>query len=183
MCRLRDLTYAAPIKVDVEYTRGKQIVSRKGLQIGKMPIMLRSSHCVLHEKSHEELATLGECPLDPGGYFIVKGVEKVCLVQEQLSKNRIIIDKDPSDNVQASVTSSTHERKSKTNIIYKHGKIFLKHNMFSDLIPIIIVMKAMGCESDQEILQYVGSTPKYGNALQQSFQQCSENQVFTSEKV
>lgn len=35
---------------------------------------------------------MGECPLDPGGYFVVKGTEKVILIQEQLSKNRIIID-------------------------------------------------------------------------------------------
>ncbi|KAL0488000.1 DNA-directed RNA polymerase III subunit RPC2 [Acrasis kona] len=182
-CRLRDLTYAAPIMVDVEYTRGKKIVTRKGVQIGKMPIMLRSSHCVLRGKSTEELAKLGECPLDPGGYFVVKGVEKVCLVQEQLSKNRIIIDLDSAGNVNGSVTSSTHERKSKTNIIYKNGRIFLKANMFTDLIPIIIVLKAMGCESDQEILQYIGSTPKYANALQASFQQCSENAVFNSEKA
>ena len=64
----------------------------------------------------------GECPLDPGGYFIVKGTEKVILIQEQLSKNRIIIDIDSKGEVGASVTSSTHERKSKTNIIVKHGR-------------------------------------------------------------
>jgi DNA-directed RNA polymerase beta subunit len=34
-CRLRDLTYSAHIKVDVEYTRGKQIVQRKGVPIGR----------------------------------------------------------------------------------------------------------------------------------------------------
>ncbi len=39
--------------------------------------MLRSSNCTLHGKSDEELAKLKECPLDPGGYFIIKGVEKV----------------------------------------------------------------------------------------------------------
>ena len=55
---------------------------------------------------------LGECPLDPGGYFVVKGTEKVILIQEQLSKNRIIIDVDAKGEVGASVTSSTHERKS-----------------------------------------------------------------------
>lgn len=48
--------------------------------------------CVLTGKSEEELARVGECPLDPGGYFVVKGTEKVILIQEQLSKNRIIID-------------------------------------------------------------------------------------------
>ena len=52
----------------------------------------------------------------------IKGTEKVILIQEQLSKNRIIIDVDPKGEIGASVTSSTHERKSKTNIIVKHGR-------------------------------------------------------------
>ena len=65
-CRLRDLTYAANIFVDVEYTRGKQIVKRKNVMIGRLPIMLRSSHCVLQGKNEAELARMRECPLDPG---------------------------------------------------------------------------------------------------------------------
>lgn len=78
-----------------------------------------------------EFAKLNECPLDPGiqkkrhsenkhcwfvitivtswlyfagGYFIVKGQEKVILIQEQLSKNRIIVDQDRKGAVGASVT-------------------------------------------------------------------------------
>lgn len=39
-----------------------------------------------------------------GGYFIVKGQEKVILIQEQLSKNRIIVDQDRKGAVGASVT-------------------------------------------------------------------------------
>jgi hypothetical protein len=39
---------------------------RKNTIIGKMPIMLRSSKCVLTEKSEAELAKMFECPLDPG---------------------------------------------------------------------------------------------------------------------
>lgn len=34
-CRLRDMTYSAPITVDIEYTRGAQRVSRTGLLIGR----------------------------------------------------------------------------------------------------------------------------------------------------
>lgn len=47
-CRLRDMTYSAPISVDIEYTRGKEVISRKGkdgvgaVVIGKLPLMLRS---------------------------------------------------------------------------------------------------------------------------------------------
>ena len=48
-CRLRDMTYAAPVTVDVEYTRGKEIVTRTskngvgGVTIGHIRSMLRSS--------------------------------------------------------------------------------------------------------------------------------------------
>lgn len=39
--------------------------------------MLRSSNCSLCGKSDAELAKLKECPYDPGGYFIIRGTEKV----------------------------------------------------------------------------------------------------------
>lgn len=104
-CRLRDLSYSAPIYVTVKYTRGKQEIVSRGIRIGRMPIMLRSNKCHLFGKTDRQLAGMNECPLDPGGYFVVKGTEKVILVQEQLSKNRIIVETDPKKMlVQASVT-------------------------------------------------------------------------------
>ena len=39
--------------------------------------MLKSSKCNLYNKSEAELADLDECPIDPGGYFITRGTEKV----------------------------------------------------------------------------------------------------------
>jgi len=51
-------------------------------------------------------ATMSKWPLDPGGYFVVKGTEKVILVQEQLSKNRILVETDSSNGIASvSVTS------------------------------------------------------------------------------
>ena len=85
--------------------------------------MLRSSKCVLNN-SGSEMAKMKECPLDPGGYFIVNGTEKVILVEEQLSKNRIIVEADEKKGiVQASVTSSTHERKCKTYVLQKQQNL------------------------------------------------------------
>ena len=55
---------------------------------------------------------------------------QVILIQEQLSKNRIIIDTDSHGEICASVTSSTHERKSKTNIAMSKSRLFLRHNAF-----------------------------------------------------
>ena len=61
-------------------------MTKNGFQIGRIPIMLRSEKCVLNGKNNDELAQMKECTYDPGGYFVVKGVEKVILMQEQLSK-------------------------------------------------------------------------------------------------
>ena len=52
-------------------------------------------------------------------------------MQEQLSKNRIIIDVDSHQQVTASVQSSTHERKTKMNIVLKHGRFMLRQNAFA----------------------------------------------------
>ena len=178
-CRLRDMAYAAPITVDIEYTRGTQRVIRKGLPIGRMPIMLRSSNCILTGKSSKELAKLNECPIDPGGYFIVRGVEKVILIQEQLSKNRVIVDVDRKGIVECSVTSSTHERKSRTNLIFKGGKYYLKHNSFTENVPVVILFKAMGIVSDQEIVQLVGSGEDILSSFAPSLEECANLKVFT----
>lgn len=104
-CRLRGLTYSAPIRVDITYKRGKNTIKRKDIAIGRIPIMLRSSRCRLAGLNDRQMAYVNECALDPGGYFIVNGTEKVILVQEQLSKNRVIIETDPKKGmVSASVT-------------------------------------------------------------------------------
>ena len=103
-CRLRDRTYSAPILVDIRFKRGSKIVVKANVEIGRMPIMLQSDNCRLKGKSEAELAKLKECPYDPGGYFVVKGVEKVILIHEQLSKNRIIVELDARQNVCATMT-------------------------------------------------------------------------------
>ncbi|OAY53344.1 DNA-directed RNA polymerase III subunit 2 [Manihot esculenta] len=187
MCRLSDMTYAAPIMVNVEYIQGshdqKTRVEKNDVVIGRMPIMLRSRSCVLYGKDEAELARLGECPLDPGGYFVIKGTEKVILIQEQLSKNRIIIDTDKKGNINASVTSSTEATKSKTVIQMEKEKIYLCLNQFAKKIPIMVVIKAMGMESDQEVVQMLGRDPRYGALLLPSIEECSGLNIYTQQKA
>ncbi|KAJ3145756.1 DNA-directed RNA polymerase III core subunit ret1 [Geranomyces michiganensis] len=174
-CRLRDVTYAGTILVDIEYVRGKQLVKKRGIEVGRMPIMLRSSRCCLTGKSPEDMVKAGECPLDPGGYFIIRGTEKVILIQEQLSKNRIIVETDRLGLINASVTSSTHEKKSKTNICYgKAGRVTMKHNSFTADVPVVVVMKAMGIESDREIAELIcGNDEKFLELFSPSLEESS----------
>jgi DNA-directed RNA polymerase III subunit RPC2 len=184
-CRLRDMTYAAPIFVDFEYVRARERVIRKNVAIGRMPVMLRSSKCVLANKSASEMHLLNECPLDPGGYFIVNGTEKVILVQEQLSKNRVIVETDPKkDIVQASVTSSSNERKSKSYIILKKDRLYLKHNVLSEDVPLVILLKAMGVHSDKEMLLLVAGVDRvYQDDFAINFEEAIKQNVFTQQQA
>lgn len=182
-CRLRDLTYSAKIIVDIEYTRGNQRVIRNNLVIGRLPIMLRSNRCNLYEKSEAELAKMNECPLDPGGYFITRGTEKVILIQEQLSKNRMLVELDKNGLMTCHVTSSTHATKTKTIICEKHGKYYLKHNSLTEDIPLVIIFKALGITSDQEIIQLVGLEDYVVEALTPCIYEAHSLQVFTQQQA
>ena len=182
-CRLRDLTYSAPITVDIEYTRGQQRVIRNGLPIGRMPIMLRSSNCVLNGKSEAELASLNECPHDPGGYFVVRGTEKVILIQEQMSKNRMIVEQDKAGLLTCVVTSSTHNVKSRTLVTTKAGRYYLKQNLLEKEVGVVVVFKAMGVVSDQEIMQMVGTEDKVMTKFAASLEESHRLGVFTQEQA
>ena len=80
-CRLRNLTYAADLRVDIEYTCGNERRQMTDVVIGQIPVMLHSNMCApplrlpaltpcgscnLHDKTPAELARLGECPIDSG---------------------------------------------------------------------------------------------------------------------
>ncbi|KAJ2840898.1 DNA-directed RNA polymerase III complex subunit Rpc2 [Coemansia sp. 'formosensis'] len=179
-CRLRDMTYAAPVAVDIEYTRGKSRVIRKGVVIGRMPIMLRSARCVLAGRTDAEMAKMKECPLDPGGYFVVRGTEKVILVQEQMSKNRIIVQPDNKGFMAANVTSTTHERKTKTYVFIKNGRLYIKQNMIGEDMPLVVAMRAMGLTSDREIAQLIaGEDPLFLDLLLPTLEEGAASKLFT----
>ncbi|KAG8286738.1 DNA-directed RNA polymerase II subunit RPB2 [Homalodisca vitripennis] len=81
--RLRNLTYSAPLYVDITKTivkEGEDPIESQHQKsfIGKIPIMLRSTYCLLSGLTDRDLTELNECPLDPGGYFIINGSEKGC---------------------------------------------------------------------------------------------------------
>lgn len=173
-CRLRDMTYSAPIYVNVEYTRGNQRVVSKNIVIGRMPIMLRSSRCVLSRLTTEEdMAHASECPYDPGGYFVVRGSEKVVLMHEQISRNRIMINRNSKKELICEVLSTSQDRKSKTYIIGKKGRYYLKHNQLADDIPVVIIFKAMGYESDHLIASTVGIEEEYVAAIGPTIDECT----------
>lgn len=84
--------YSAPLYVDITKTvvkEGEDPVETQHHKtfIGKIPIMLRSTYCLLNGLTDRDLTELNECPLDPGGYFIINGSEKVLIAQEKMATN------------------------------------------------------------------------------------------------
>ncbi|KEZ43820.1 DNA-directed RNA polymerase III subunit RPC2 [Scedosporium apiospermum] len=182
-CRLRDMTYAAPMVVDIAYIRDKTRVIKKDVPLGRMPIMLKSAKCRLAGANNAQMEAMNECPLDPGGYFIIGGTEKVILIQEQLSKNRVIVEADEKNQIiQASVTSSTHERKSKTYVRLKKERIYLTHNVLVEDVPIIIVLKALSGLSDADIVNLVaGSNSKLQDDFLVNFEEATKAGIISQQ--
>ncbi|KAI6216523.1 DNA-directed RNA polymerase [Aphelenchoides fujianensis] len=174
--------YLKYLNIYVDYSRGKQKVRKNRLMIGRMPIMLRSSRCILSKlTTEEEMAHANECPYDPGGYFIVRGAEKVVLMMEQGCKNRIMVNRNAKKELVCEVLSATTERKSKTNVISKKKRIYLKHNQLAEEIPIVIIFKALGIESDFSIMSAIGEDDEYIAAIGPSIMECKNMGIFTQD--
>jgi len=98
--KLRNFTYASTMTVDIkidyiirntenmDHVRTVSKILPK-INIGKMPIMLKSNFCVLTQHRHVNPTLTGECAMDCGGYFIIKGSEKTILGQERSAENRV----------------------------------------------------------------------------------------------
>ena len=180
-CRLRNLTYSAPVLVDISYTLDCMTEKIKNnICIGKLPIMLGSNHCHLKGKSYKELIAMKECPYDPRGYFIINGVEKVILIHEQMSQNRIIVEYDnKGKNLSSSVTSYSQDTKTRTSVIYKNNMFYVKHNSFKSDINLIIIFRALNILSDQEIIMLIGQKDK--QFLLETLADCYNNNILTRE--
>ena len=100
--KLRNFTYASTMTLDIkiQYTIRNtenmdepKIIEKtlSKINIGKIPIMLKSSICVLNQNNinFNSNNQTGECTMDCGGYFIIKGSEKTVLGQERAAENRI----------------------------------------------------------------------------------------------
>ena len=159
-CRIRQMTYAGRILIDGYFpdaSDSSREILQRDIHIGYMPIMLRSQLCHLNGKSPSEMAQLGGCMHDRGGYFVIKGQERVVLIQEQLSENRVIITQDDKLNsLCAFVASKTAQLRSRTTLFFRRDCVVLQHNSFGAPVALCVIMRALGVESDQEIVQLIG---------------------------
>ncbi|EGG18445.1 RNA polymerase II core subunit [Cavenderia fasciculata] len=172
--RIRNLTYSAPLYVDITKTlTTKQSVEEEALEkifIGKVPIMLRSKYCILSgdgDTSDTDLAMMGECPFDQGGYFVINGSEKVLIAQEKMSHNHVYVFKKtpPSKYSYVAEIRSCQETGSRpTSTMYvkmlqksSKGPSGIKATIpyIKMDVPIVVIFRALGFVADKDILEHI----------------------------
>ena len=125
------------------------------VHIGDVPVMAKSNACILHNFSTQKLVEHGEDPNDPGGYFIINGSERVIVGLEDLSYNKIIVDRETvGGNIvfKAKVYSSIVGYRAKLELVMKNDGLIVARIPGSPVdIPVVTLMRALGLESDREI--------------------------------
>ena len=177
--RLRNFTYSSMMTVDLNI---KYIV-RSGdnlensqtfykilpkIHIGKLPIMLKSSVCVLNQYSHINENVSGECKFDAGGYFIINGSEKTVLGQERAAENRVYcfnVSKGNNKWAWMAEIKSVPDFKcispkqismmiSSKNTGFGTS-IYIQIPRVKQPVPLLVVFRALGVISDKEICEKI----------------------------
>ena len=172
--RFRNLTYAAPLSLEMTPIIDGREMETELVLIGDFPVMLKSKLCVLSQLLPEELVAQGEDPNDPGGYFIVNGSERVIVALEDLAPNHILIDVDTRGAkpvYQAKIFSTTVGFRARIELRMKSDNaVYVSMPGVPTEIPLVIIMRALGLESDKEIAEAISPEKVMQNELEYSFE-------------
>ena len=152
----------------------------KNVHIGSIPIMTHSKFCPMYNLSSKQLDNLGENSVDSGGFFIIDGVEKVIISQENKAFNKVFVAEDRSANnvwYQANITSVNENvdifPKLLTLRLYKDegtrplaitasikggettNKPGSESSIASEEFPLFFIFRALGVESDYDIIRHI----------------------------
>ena len=187
IARLKGYTYASCIfcNIGVEFidnSKGTRTIKNfQRVNIGLLPIMIKSKNCILNGLDDTQLKELGECPYDQGGYFIIKGKEKVFLSQEKKINDILYINSinDETLPIQCVLKTVSTEgfQSSRTNTVmmnrvtleYEPGNKLLANSDkrycyrvtvrilgITDFnIPIFVLFRALGFTTDKEIIDTI----------------------------
>lgn len=170
--------------VIIRYTTGTTTVEDviiRNVFLCNIPIMLHSKLCILTDQPFDVRREMGECPYDQGGYFVVDGKEKCIVAQEYNVTNRVFVNKSSDDKyfyqafirckaektsvfpktIWFYVLSDQHAKAKRENTILE-GKFGMRKNAIvvkiphiEYQIPLFMLFRALGVETDKEIISYI----------------------------
>lgn len=172
--RLRNISYTSSLTADLDIessmrdecgvvSTGRKVM--KGVVIGSIPIMVGSSYCALRDRRFRA----HECHSDPAGYFIINGNEKAMVCLDRIAENKTYVfqaskSTSPNDSIVAEVRSvgDTNPGCPKTACVAlgakptQHGGVMrITFNGVRTPIPVAVLFRALGVESDSDILDWI----------------------------
>lgn len=166
--RTKDINYDTQINCDII----EEFISENGekaqrffprINIGKIPVMLKSCLCNLSSLTPEEQVKQGECPNDFGGYFIVKGNERVLVSQIRNVYNQIIVMKQKNlkkykyvAETRIMAPETRHSILLQCMLGLDNRSLYFSLPFVKEPVPVGVVFKALGYISDEEIINFIG---------------------------
>src|SRR5438876_161129 len=193
--RLRNLNYTAPIYLDFTVVENGIEREPERVHIGNFPVMVKSKRCLLYKENMETEGELGldeyrqqlvrefhEDPFDPGGYFIIGGTERALISLEDLAPNRVLVEFNERYGRKVEVAKVFYQKEGYRALTLmekkKDSQLIVSVPTASGQIPLIILMKALGMEKDEEIYNAVVSTPEMANIVYANIEECQNKKVY-----
>lgn len=175
--RLRNLTYAAPMHLDMTLVQGDDRQESVLTTIGHLPIMIGSSACNMFGMPGEERVLHGEDPLDPGGYFIVNGTERVLMTLEDLASNKIMTEFTERYNERIYVAKVFSQfRGYRALVVVERNKKNLLEVSFPSVaghLKFVDLMRALGMDSDHAVVEAVSTDEDILTFMMQNLEESS----------
>ncbi len=208
--RLRDLYYDSELQMRFTVIREGMEEEPQWITIGRMPAMIGSKICNINPDNvgstmeeilnmdieseeyldmdyHDKLTALREDPVDPQGYFIIGGTERNLMAVEDMASNRVmceINEKYGREIEVAKIFSQRHGFRALTVMEKKKdGLITVSVPTASGDIPLIVLMKALGMESDEEIYDSIVTDPEMASIVFANIEKCQDEEEYSPEGV
>ena len=168
----RNTTYSVGVRFDVVHDvhrAGKHLERRifRSVPMCSMPLMLGSSACHSHNAAAQPCSTHFTAD-DPGGYFIVGGIEKVLIAQERLRTNVPFVFPTVSSSkyqLQCEIRSCSEAKLKSTStfVIFltspKRGRtpelVVSLPFLIQSVLPLYVMFRLLGVDTREEALSYV----------------------------
>jgi len=193
--RLRDLTYEAPSFLEFIPVMDGIECEAENVRIGSLPIMVKSRSCNIAKTSVEErlereidsddyeqeLVKMQEDPKDPGGYFVSNGTERVLITLEDLAPNRVLVERSTQygRSIEIAKVFSQHEGYRALISVEKKkdGVLSVSIPAASGQIPLIVLLRALGMEDDEEIANAIVSNPRMEPFILANIEDCAQGDI------
>ncbi|PIN94065.1 DNA-directed RNA polymerase subunit B [Candidatus Pacearchaeota archaeon CG10_big_fil_rev_8_21_14_0_10_35_13] len=151
--RLRNLTYSAPVFLEISVKQGGQ-VENHNFEIGRIPIIVKSKICNVHGLTKGDFESAYMDPLDPGGYFIINGNERVIVMIEDLAPNQPFIGTTRGKLILRLFSLRGSYRIPVSITETNEGILETNFSRFKN-IPTIVLLKALGLTKESDIAKYI----------------------------